>query len=155
MTMTSDADTRQLQADLKYEAECDRKRMSHRNPITHAEALRALDDLAHLWGFKGIGVRTSRKGPTGELWMTAWDCDGQGWPDRLYLRPKGTYVRGVWSMSDCLITVEVKVGKDRLREHQTAWDDYLSKFRAVKNVVLHWDKPEDRACAEKLFGSME
>ncbi len=43
----------------------------------------------------------------------------------------------------------MKVGKDQLRKKQQDWDDYLSRFRIVKNAVFHW--PEDEESAKRLL----
>ncbi len=119
-----------------------------RLPVTHAQALAACDGLARLGGYTVFGVRRAMRGADG-AWCTPYEGDGEGFPDRLYLRPAGAIVRGETCQSDSIITVEMKVGKDKLRKKQRAWDDYLSRFRHIRNAVFHW--PEEEASARRLL----
>ncbi len=122
-------------------------RRTTRLPVTHDQALAALDGLFRWghWNFCGVHPLKTKDG-----WRTPWEGNGKGFPDRWAFHLE----RGI------ILTVEVKVGHDTLRPEQEAWDKYLREFaeRWLADTTddlqfLHrvWYWPDDRAEAERLL----
>ena len=90
-------------------------------PMSEDDLLAGVLDLFRLYGWRTFHVRPGR---VAHGWRTAVSGDGVGWPDLFAIGPKpSTSTR---SRRSRLIAAELKVGRNRPTEAQTAWLEALA-----------------------------
>lgn len=99
-------------------------------PMTEADLLRGVLDLAAVLGWKSAHFRPSR---TAYGWRTAVQGDGVGWPDVLLVR------RGR------IVAAELKADRGRLTDAQRAWLDDLEAAGLATFVWRPSDYPDEIA----------